>query len=1162
MTCTVCETENRPGRKFCRECGNPLAVTCPNCDAANEPGAKYCGNCGEALTAEAERPTSPATASDRTPEQPEQRFVSVLFADIVEYTTLSENRDSEDVRDMLTVYFDRAREIIERFGGTVDKFIGDAVMGVWGATVAMEDDAQRAVRAALELVDMVEAMGEELGEADMALRAGVNSGTTSVGPGGNEKGLVVGDLVNTASRLQSIAEPGTVFVGPATYEVTQRSIDYEDMGERRVKGKSESVRAYRAVRVASLIQGRIDDEVRQPPFVGRERELRLLKDGLTAIESEGRARMISIIGEAGIGKTRLAEEFKKIIDGYTQTIYWHWGRSPSYGDGVTFWALGEIIRSRAGIVEGEGPARSRTRLRTMLAQFVPDEKDREWIEPRLSGLLGLADMPPDSRSELFAALRSLFQNIAVNGPVVIVFEDLHWADVGLLDFIGELVERSTRSPILVVTLARPDLLDRRPDWGTQHRSSIGVRLGPLPQDVMRQLVAEYVSGVEIDVIDQIVERVSGFPLYAVEIVRMLTASGELVQENGQFRYIGDSSDMGLPETLQTVIGARLDRLPPDKRGLLQDGAVLGQTFTLRALTALTGKPVSDLESELGALINLELLDIEDDPRSPERGQYRFVQSLIRETAYGRLNRDDRRSKHLAVAEYFEGFDDPELAGIIASHYMGAYEATPAGPDRETMVDRALSALTDAAARAADLHSHIQAMDLLDQAIELTTDEERKANFRIQALLSANRQAEVERGLQYAGEARSFFLKSGDVKGLRQVATAQSDLLNSHYRAPEALEAIDEVYRDLVSIEDPTDARLAAEAARCYALTNSVHEAIEASDRVLDVAGQFDLPETYLDVLITKATAAAFADRRLEAYTILRGAAIEAENRGLLRPAGRALNNLAAVLHARSPVETVPISEQALELARRAGDHSWIVRKTVDLVGHRHLRGGTYAEGEALLDELDDGSLSEVWTMIFRNIRAQFELRRTGSPAAFEEAWKANESFSDSTDPQTVAAVQATKAGLNAEVGNWAEAIEIGLDLPPVPTPANSWWAAIAVAWTRDRQSLETIASSDAPINEFAGFDRYVTAVRHALDGDVEAAASTFIELIAFWDQRIPADMIVPVKAVFAKLVGTEHPAAAQAAEEAYRWCIETGTKSFLDAFAEVMPSADETAVAG
>ncbi|MDH5372790.1 MAG: AAA family ATPase, partial [Acidimicrobiia bacterium] len=497
MTCRACGAENREDRKFCRECGNSLDVPCPNCGAANDPGDKFCGTCGHQLAETSSVPTPEARPDAGT--SAEKRFVSVLFADLVGYTTYTEQRDSEDVRDMLTVYFERSREIVERFGGTIDKFIGDAVMGVWGATSGREDDAERAVRAALELVDMVSALSAELDQPELILRAGVNSGAAVVGPGGNKEGMVVGDLVNTAARLQSIAEPGAVFVGDTTHSVTNRAIQYESMGSREVKGKEEPVSAWKALRIGGMMGGKAEGELRHPPFVGRDREMRLLKDQLSAVESEQRARLVSIVGEGGIGKTRLAEEFKNHLDGFTDDVYWHQGRSPSYGDGVAFWALGEMVRRRAGIVEGEDPARARTRLRTCVAEFVTSEEDRRWIEPRLEGLLGLAEMPPGGRAELFSALRSFFLNISTRGTTVLVFEDLHWADAGLIDFIAELVERSTRSPLLVITLARPDLLDGVPTWGAQHRSSMAVRLAPLTDADMRRMVGEYLPGIDNDV---------------------------------------------------------------------------------------------------------------------------------------------------------------------------------------------------------------------------------------------------------------------------------------------------------------------------------------------------------------------------------------------------------------------------------------------------------------------------------------------------------------------------------------------------------------------------------------------------------------------------------------------------------------------------------------
>jgi len=319
--------------------------------------------------------------------------VSVLFADLVSFTTFSEHRDSEEVRSMLTVYFERSKEIIARYGGEIDKFIGDAVMGVWGAVEAHEDDAERATRAALDLVEMVSELGAEIGVDELALRAGVLSGETAVGPGGNEKGLVVGDLVNTASRLQSIAPPGGVFVGASTRDLIATNIETRHAGEHEVKGKDIPVAAFEALRVISDPSKRAAHELLEGPFVGRDDELRLLKDQLHATGREGRARLVSIVGEGGIGKTRLAQELSRYIDGIVELIYTHHGRSPSYGDGVTFWALGEMVRQRAGIAESDDPVKARMRLRTMVTEYVPDDEDQKWIEPRLAGLIGLADMP-------------------------------------------------------------------------------------------------------------------------------------------------------------------------------------------------------------------------------------------------------------------------------------------------------------------------------------------------------------------------------------------------------------------------------------------------------------------------------------------------------------------------------------------------------------------------------------------------------------------------------------------------------------------------------------------------------------------------------------------------------------------------------------------------
>ena len=510
MTCASCGTANEAGRKFCGECGRPLLAGCPTCGATNPPEAKFCGECGSNLVG-GSRDAAPATADARTgsagPERvAERRLVSVLFADLVGFTPFAEGRDAEETRELLTRYFDVAREVIERHAGVVEKFIGDAVMAVWGAPVAREDDAERAVRAALELVTAVKGLGPTI-----QARAGVLTGEAAVTLGATNQGMVAGDLVNTAARLQSAAEPGTVLVGEATQRASAAAIAFEPVGEAALKGKTVPVPTWRALRVVAERGGRGRAGALEAPFVGRDTELRLLKDLFHAAARERRPRLVSITGQGGIGKSRLAWEFLKYIDGLLETVWWHSGRSPAYGDGIAFWALGEMVRSRAGLVETDDEVVSRTRIAETVARFVPDEAERGWIEGALLTLLGIGETRPGGSDQLFAAWRTFFERIAQGGPVVLVFEDLHWADPGLLAFIDHLLEWSREAPIFVATLARPELLDRRPDWGAGRRGLVSIALEPLADEAMRELLAGLVPGLPEGAIATIVTRADGIP---------------------------------------------------------------------------------------------------------------------------------------------------------------------------------------------------------------------------------------------------------------------------------------------------------------------------------------------------------------------------------------------------------------------------------------------------------------------------------------------------------------------------------------------------------------------------------------------------------------------------------------------------------------------------
>ena len=423
---------------------------------------------------------------DGRPERvAERRLVSVLFADLVGFTTLSEARDAEEVRELLSRYFETAQTLIGRYGGTVEKFIGDAVMAVWGTPLTREDDAERAVRAGLDLVAAVAALGAEVGAPDLNARAGVATGEAAVTLHAEGQGMVAGDLVNTAARVQSAAAPGTVFVTDGTRRASEAAVVYDDGGTHDLKGKAEPLHLSRAVRVIAGRMGALRSAGLESPFVGRDREFRLVKDLFHATADERRAHLVSVHGIAGIGKSRIAWEFEKYVDGVVDDVYWHRGRCIPYGEGVSFWALAEMVRMRVGHRRGGGSRPTgAAKLADALATWVPDEEERRYIGPRLAALLGYDDDATAAREDLSAGWRMFFERIAERGPTVLVFEDLQWADDALLDFIQTMLDLSRDRPLFVVTLSRPELLDRRGDWGTRSRGFTSLLLEPLSDQAM------------------------------------------------------------------------------------------------------------------------------------------------------------------------------------------------------------------------------------------------------------------------------------------------------------------------------------------------------------------------------------------------------------------------------------------------------------------------------------------------------------------------------------------------------------------------------------------------------------------------------------------------------------------------------------------------------
>jgi class 3 adenylate cyclase len=927
VICPSCETENRSSARFCRECGASFADRCPDCGNVFEPGQRFCDSCGRALAVVA------APESRREPVA-ERRLVSVLFADLVGFTALSESRDPEEARELLSRYFETCRRLVERYGGTVEKFIGDAVMAVWGTPTANEDDAERAVRTALDLVTAVSGLADELGAEGLRLRAGVLTGEAAVTVGAVGEGMVAGDLVNTASRVQGEAEPGTVLVGDGTRRATEAAIAYEEVGFRQLKGKAEPQRLHRALRVIAARRGEGRATGLEPPFVGRPREFALVKDMFHACAEERRAQLVSIVGVAGIGKSRLSWEFEKYVDGLAEGVRWHRGRCLAYGDGVAYWALAEMVRMRARIAEDDAPEAALAKLQESLVALVPATEEREFLEPRLAHLLGLAVRSAPDKEDLFSAWRLFFERMAEHEPVVLVFEDLQWADSGLLDFVEYLLDWSRSHPIFVLTLARPELSERRPGWGAGLRAFSSAFLEPLTPTEVEELLAGVAPGLPAELRDRVVERAEGVPLYAVETVRMLLDRGLLVRVGDEYRPPGPIETLAVPETLHALAAARLDVLEPAERRLLEDAAVLGRSFTRHGLAALSGSTEEELEPTLQSLLRKEIVSIQQDPLSPEQNQISFVQDLLRRVAYETLSVRSRKERHLAAATHLEREGDDELAAVIAAHLLDAYRAAAGDPDEAELRAQARGALTRAAERARSLASAGAAAEAFSDAAALADEPAEQAELLERAGLAFLQDRALERADASLVRAAALVQEAGLDGAALRIASRRAEVFRSADRVAEAVELLAPAYESAAKDEpDPDVARAAAELARASYFAGERDLAFEAVEVALDMAEALQLPEVLAEALTTKSILV--WRRPHETLALVKEGLAVAREHELTRSALRAQFNLTGMLieHDRL-AEAHRELEAALVTARQRGDRDWeqaVIGQMVDVL---------------------------------------------------------------------------------------------------------------------------------------------------------------------------------------------------------------------------------------
>ena len=844
----------------------------------------------------------------------------MLFADLVGFTAASEARDAEETREFLSRFFETSRTIIERYGGSVEKFIGDAVMAVWGAPVAREDDPERAVRAALDLVAAVP-------ELDSALRAraGVLTGEAAVTVGAEGQGMVAGDLVNTASRIQTEAEPGTVLVGDSTKRASEAAVAFENAGTHALKGKAEPLELWKAVRVLGLRGGVARSTALEPPFVGRDRELSLVKELFHASSEDRRSNLVSVIGIGGIGKSRLAWEFEKYIDGVAELVYWHSGRCLAYGDGVAFWALADMVRGRAKIGVDDETDSAREKLRAALEEHVPEPRERSFIEPRLRHLLGLEEVTAGDQENLFAAARMFFERLSQRGATVLLFEDVHWADSALLDFIEYLVEWSHDAPLFVMTLARPELLDRRPTWGSGQRNFTSISLDPLTTDSMELLLTGPLPGLSGELRHRILERAEGVPFYAVETVRMLLDRGILVREGDTYRPTGDVETLDVPETLQALIAARLDGLTVDERRIVQHAAVLGRTFTLAGLASVSGLSEAELRSLLGSLMRKEVVSLRIDPLSPERGQYGFLQDLVKKVAYDTLSRRERKTLHLASAEYLRSLgDEDEIVEVLAAHYVDAYHAAPDDPDADGIRDLAREMLIRGGERAASLAANEEAQHAFERAAELSDEPVEKAELLERAGVVAYSGGRDEAAAQHFDRSIALFEAAGSSHPAARVNARLAEIVWGRGRLEAGLESLDRAY-DVLSREEPDAdlAALAAQIARFNFLAGNPETALERVEAALEISEALALPETFSQALNTKAVCLVTRGRKNEGLALLQHALDVAIEHDKPSAALRGYYNLSDVLcHLDRYEDADACVREGRAYAHRVGDRRY------------------------------------------------------------------------------------------------------------------------------------------------------------------------------------------------------------------------------------------------
>jgi class 3 adenylate cyclase/tetratricopeptide (TPR) repeat protein len=1037
---------------------------CSSCGQDNPEIARFCLACGVPL----------AAALDA---REERKVVSVLFADLVGFTSRAEQLDPEDVDALLAPYWEHVRGELEHHGGTVEKFIGDAVMALFGAPVAHEDDPERAVRAALAIREWIDEQHD-----DLQLRIAITTGEALVRLGARPlegEGMASGDVVNSAARLQAAARPNGILVDETTYRATEHAIQYRAAARVEAKGKQHGIPAWEAVEARSRL-GIDVPTAYSTPLVGRRRELDDLRDALARAREDRAPQLVTLVGVPGIGKSRLVHELSRIVDADPDFVRWRQGRSLPYGEGASFWALGEMVKGEAG----------EAKLREAVVDATEDARERDWVAARLRPLVGLPAEGvgvDDRRSEFFAAWRRFLEELAARRPTVLVFEDLHWADDDLLDFVDHLVDWASGVPLLVVGTARPELLERRPGWGGGKRNAATISLTPLEDDETGELVAELMGWTELPAAlrQSLLARAGGNPLYAEQYVRMLDERG--------------NEDLPMPETVQGLIAARLDALTVEEKALLQDAAVLGKVFWLGAVTAIGGSDRLTAEQLLHLLERKEFVQRARRASVAGETEYAFRHVLVQDVAYNQIPRASRAEKHRLAAQWISGLGRVEdHADLLAHHYLAALElARAAGTDTTELAGAAREALVEAGDRAVALYAFGSAVRCYEAALELW--DPAAADYPLVLFRLARIRHELSQPVtDLLRTTLEALLAAGEVDKAAEIGTRLAHAVwlgGDHDRAMEHLAHATDLVRDLPPSE--AKAYVLANQARFHMLASRNDDAIAVADQALAMADELGLDHLRIHTLLSVGVARVSVGQTERGIAELKeGIALSEQLNGV--EAMRGYVNLGSCLWSLGdPRGAREHHERGLERARQLGSLWPTIFLTAELsLDHYHAGEWELALERAHYVIEATKSTPHLMESAARFARGWISCARGDLDAALQEFERALEIGRSSKDPQSLYPALAFCSELLVGIGQSRQAEALADDLLETVRQVgdqffvDEWGVSLALALRALGRSgdLDVVLEADRPRT------RWWDAAAAIENGELIAAAGALREV--------------------------------------------------------------------